>query len=74
MLGLMAQAAAKRHGFADHEPILRRARAAIGVRIWKRLAAMVIACLPRLSRDELVLFQGRNVVDGAGDVGDGDDM
>ena len=46
----------RRHGFADYGPILQRLRQAIGVRLQVRLASMVRACLPRLSRDELALL------------------
>ena len=44
--------AARRLGLADHRAILRRAHAAAGVAVWRRAAAMVRACLPRLGAEE----------------------
>ena len=54
----LARQAARRTGFADHRPLLRRARAAVGVALWRRAAAMVTACLPRLSQDCLRVLYG----------------
>ena len=50
--------ASRRLGIACHRPLLRRARAAIGVAVWRRAAAMVRACLPKPSREELALLFG----------------
>ena len=52
--------AARRLGLADHEPLLRRARAAAGVAVWRRAAAMARACLPRPSAAELALIFGED--------------
>ena len=60
----LALGAARRRGLRDHRPVLRRARKAIGVAIWRRAARMVLACLPPLEvEEERLLF---------GDVAGGD--
>ena len=56
LLGLSVRAA-RRRGLRDYRPILKRARRAIGVQIWKRAASMVVACLPPLLiEEERMLF------------------
>jgi len=57
-LELVARQAARRLGVANHEPLLRRARAGIGVAIMRRAAAMARACLPKLGRESLALLFG----------------
>ena len=57
-LELIARQAARRMGMADHAPLLRRTRAAVGVALCRRAAAMVRACLPKLSRDSAQLLYG----------------
>ena len=57
-LETIARRAAQRRGLASHQQLLRRTQAAIGVLIWRRAAAMVHACLPRLSAEELALLFG----------------
>ena len=63
-LEALALRAALRHGFLEQRVLLRRFQAGLGVRVWKRLASMVRACVPRLSRDEMTLLVG---ADPAGD-------
>ena len=58
VLEQLARQAARRTGFADHRPLLRRTRAAVGVALWSRAAAMVTACLPKLSPDSLRVLYG----------------
>ena len=48
----------RRLGIACHRPLHRRARAAVGVAIWRRAAAMARACLPRPSAEEFALLLG----------------
>ena len=55
---LIARQAARRVGVADHGPLLRRSRAAVGVALCRRAAAMVQACLPKLSPDGVQLLYG----------------
>ena len=43
----LASVAARRRGLADPKPLEMRARALIGARIWRRAAAMALACLRR---------------------------
>ena len=45
-------------GVADHGAMLRRAKLGMSVAIWRRAAAMVRSCLPRLSRESLSLLFG----------------
>ena len=52
LLAALAAAAARRQGFADGASLLRCARRAISVQLWRRAASMVHACLPRPSADE----------------------
>jgi hypothetical protein len=71
----VCQKAVRRHGFAEHLPILQRLQQVIGARLQVRLATMARSCLPRLSRDELqVLLCGVGLADRAGedDVASGD--
>ena len=58
LLTTVAQRAARRRGLGDHQVLLRWAMAKIGVQIWRRAAAMVRACLPRMSEDEAALLRG----------------
>ena len=44
----LARRAARRRGYADHKPLLARARAAIGVALACRLARMALSCQARL--------------------------
>ncbi len=48
----LAKRAARRRGLLNAGQIERRARAKIGVEIWRRAARMVSACLPRGWEDE----------------------
>ena len=48
----------RRMGVADHGPLFRRSRAAVGVALCRRAAAMVQACLPKLSPDGVQLLYG----------------
>ena len=48
----MAAVAARRHGFADGASLLRRVRTALGVQVWRRVAAMARACRGSLSAAE----------------------
>ena len=67
VLHTLAVRAARRRGLRDHRLILRRARVAIGVAIWRRAAAMVHACLPKLAAEEEALLFGcdpANAVEG----------
>ena len=57
-LSIIAQKAGRRMGVGDSRPLLRRAKAAIGVAIWRRAAAMVRACLPELSEESLGILFG----------------
>ncbi len=54
----LARRAARRRGLRCHRPLLRRALAAIGVALWRRLAAMQVACLPPLGPVESQLLFG----------------
>ena len=51
VLSLIAKRAARRRGFGDHRLLLRRARNAITVQIWRRAAAMIRTCLPLQLRE-----------------------
>ena len=53
--------AARRRGLRDHRPVLKRARRAIGVQIWRRAASMVLACLPILDIEEERLLFGADL-------------
>lgn len=64
ILKSLAMRAARRRGFLDHRPLLRRCELAIGVAIWRRAASMVHYCLPRLGATEMHLLFG----DGASGV------
>ena len=46
VLTQLARQAARRRGYASHQPTLRRARAQIGAAIARRAAAMLQDCLP----------------------------
>ena len=46
----LARQAARRRGYADHLPLLGRARAHIGAAIARRAAAMLRACVPGRTR------------------------
>ncbi len=59
----IAKQAARRHGVADHRPILKRALDHISVQIWSRAAAMVHACVPESTPEELALLFGDGDVD-----------
>ena len=54
----IAQKAARRMGVGDSRPLLRRAKAAIGVALWRRAVAMVRACLFELSEESLGILFG----------------
>lgn len=58
VLERIAHQAARRAGVADSRLLLRRARAGIGVAIWRRAAAMALACLPRMSPECMGLLFG----------------
>ena len=58
ILKLVAQAAARRRGIADHTILLRRLHRNIGVEVWRRGTCMVLACLPKLSDGEDQLLDG----------------
>ena len=45
----IAAQAARRLGVRDHRGLLRRARASVGVAIWRRAVAMALSCLPALT-------------------------
>ena len=55
----ICQKVARRHGFAEHLPILQRLHQVIGARLQSRLASMARCCLPRLSRGELLVVRAR---------------
>jgi hypothetical protein len=57
-LELLARRAARRRGLRCHRPLLRRTLAAVGVALWRRLAAMQAACLPPLGPEESQLLFG----------------
>ena len=57
-LDTIARVAARRRGLGDHRLLLRRAKARIGVAIWRRAAAMVRSCLPQLTSEETGLLLG----------------
>ena len=62
----LAVVAARRRGLRDHALILRRARAAIGVRLVTRAVRMLWACIPRVAaEEEQLLFGGAAVEDEA---------
>ena len=63
ILERMTLQAARRLGIADHRPLLRRATAAVGVAIWRRVVAMARASLPRLSADGVRLLHADADVD-----------
>ena len=58
VLERIAGQAARRLGVQDGQLLLRRARASIGVAIWRRAAAMARACLPKLSPQSAALLLG----------------
>ena len=65
-LVLIARQAARSMGVADNGPLLRRSRAAVGVALCRRAAAMVQACLPKLSPYGVQLLYG--YAEGGSDV------
>jgi len=58
LLTNVAKVAARRRGLGDHRLLLRRAMVKVGVQLARRVAAMVRACLPRLSDEEAGLLFG----------------
>ena len=52
VLNRLAQKGARRQGLVSSEQLLRRAKARIGVEIWRRAARMVMACLPGAEEEE----------------------
>ena len=65
----IAMQAARRFGVADHRPLLRRAKAALGVAIWRRAVAMTRACLPRISEESLRMLFGEEPDEEEGENG-----
>ena len=59
----LALQAARRLGVADHRPLLRRSRAALGVAVCRRAVAMARACLPKLTPESLQLMFGEEPED-----------
>ena len=49
----LAKKAARRRGLLNASLFERRAHAKISVEIWRRAARMVMACLPRVTDEEL---------------------
>ena len=69
VLERIAGQAARRLGVRDQRPLLRRARAALGVALCCRAAAMARACLPKLSQESVALLLGaRDEEEGEGEV------
>ena len=60
----IAKRAARKQGFLDHKLLLRRALASVGVLIWRRAAAMVRACLPRPTAEEMAIVFGHDPTSG----------
>ena len=58
ILKTLARGAARRRGVRDYGTLLSRVHQNIGVEIWRRLALMVHACLPKLSDTEEQLLNG----------------
>ena len=54
----LSRRAARRRGLLSYKGILRRASALIGVHVWKRVAAMTLACLPKAGADDRPVFLG----------------
>ena len=52
ILKQLAKKGARRRGLLDPSQLERRAKAKIGVEIWRRAARMVMACLPRADEEE----------------------
>ena len=61
----IALQAGRKLGISNHKTLLRRARAAVGVKVVTRAVAMARACLPKLHEEVLQLFFG----EGADDAG-----
>ena len=61
----LAACAARRHGNISAVALLRRVRARISVRIWRRAVAMVRACLPPLSGQQADALLGADPAGGA---------
>ena len=65
----LASVAARRRGLADPKPLEMRARALIGAQIWRRAAAMALACLCRsAARDARELLPADGWEDDVGSV------
>ena len=58
IISYLAGQAAKRFGINDASALERRCRAALGVAIWRRAAAMIYHCLPPLSPECAALLFG----------------
>ena len=58
IIELIAKQAARKRGLGDHRLLLRRSLAAIGVQLWRRAAAMVRVCLPKLTAEEAATLFG----------------
>ena len=54
----LAHGASRRRGVGDYRTLFSRAHRNIGVEVWRRLALMVHACLPKLSDSEEQLSSG----------------
>ena len=52
-LRTLAQVAARRKGLAEPAALEGRARALIGAHIWRRAAAMVLACMDRCRQEDV---------------------
>ena len=57
-LEAIARRACRRHGLPGHHLLLRRANCNIAVQLWRRSAAMVRACLPSSTRDDVQRLLG----------------
>ena len=68
----LAAVAARRRGLADARPLERRAQALIGAQIWRRAAAMALACLRRTDATDAVSLLpsgcGTEMEEAAGDA------
>ena len=58
ILKTLAQGAARRRGMFNYQLLLARLHRNIGVEIWRRVASMVHACMPKLTSSECCLLNG----------------
>ena len=57
---LAARRAARYRGLADHRSMLNRWQRTIGAEVWRRVASMVRACLPKDTDDAEYLLHGEH--------------